>query len=171
MIQILIHGRGGQGAVTAARLLAIAAFHEGKEVQAFPHFGIERRGAPTSAFLRIDDKPILIRSEIKAPDYAMVLDPALLDDEKVKNAKYILVNSKKTRKNIANFDATSIALKIFDSDIVNTVMSAFFSARTKLISKESLLTSCSEIWKHENLEKNIKAINETFRILGSGSKK
>jgi pyruvate ferredoxin oxidoreductase gamma subunit len=161
-MDILIHGRGGQGAVTAAKFLATAAFHEGKEVQAFPHFGIERRGAPSSAFLRMDEKPILLRSELEKPDYAIVLDPALLDDEKVRKAKHICVNSKKARKNISNFDATSIALKIFGSNIVNTIMIAFFCLKTKLVSKKSLLEACSEIWHGDALEKNVKAITETL---------
>jgi len=164
-MDILIAGRGGQGAVTAARLLATAAFHEGKEVQAFPHFGIERRGAPTYSFLRIEKKPILLRSEIEKPEYAVVLDPAMLNDEKVKKAGKIFINSSKSLKSVSRFDGTSIALKIFGSDIVNTVMSAFFCAKSRIISKKALVEACSELWHGESLNKNIKAIEETFSKL------
>ena len=74
MIEIRFHGRGGQGSVTAAEILAKAAFKDGKYVQAFPFFGVERRGAPVMAFTRIDDKPIDIRYQIYTPDYVLVLD-------------------------------------------------------------------------------------------------
>ncbi|MEM3703566.1 MAG: 2-oxoacid:acceptor oxidoreductase family protein, partial [Candidatus Bathyarchaeia archaeon] len=75
--EIRIHGRGGQGAVTAAQLLAHAAYIEGKHVQAFPYFGAERRGAPVKAFARISDSPILLHSQVYNPDYVVVLDPQL----------------------------------------------------------------------------------------------
>ena len=164
-MEILIAGRGGQGAVTAARLLATAAFHEGKEVQAFPHFGIERRGAPTYAFLRIDKKPILIRSEIEKPDFAIILDPMMINDARVVKAEKVYINSSRSIKGTSHFDGTSIAIKIFGSDIVNTVMSAFFCAKTKIISKKALIEACSELWHTESLQKNIKSIEETFSKL------
>ncbi|RLF54202.1 MAG: pyruvate ferredoxin oxidoreductase, partial [Thermoplasmata archaeon] len=73
MYEVRFHGRGGQGAVTAANILAVAAFKEGKEVQAFPMFGVERRGAPVMAFTRIDDKPIDLKTLIYSPDFVVVL--------------------------------------------------------------------------------------------------
>lgn len=79
MIEIRFHGRGGQGAVTAAEILAKAAFKDGKYSQAFPFFGVERRGAPVMAFTRIDDKPIDLRYQIYNPDYVLVLDDGLLN--------------------------------------------------------------------------------------------
>ena len=79
MKEIRVHGRGGQGSVTAAELLAIAAFSDGKFSQAFPSFGVERRGAPVQAFTRIGDKPIRLRSQIYEPDYVIVQDPTLID--------------------------------------------------------------------------------------------
>ncbi|MEM0319993.1 MAG: 2-oxoacid:acceptor oxidoreductase family protein, partial [Candidatus Nezhaarchaeales archaeon] len=82
MIEIRWHGRGGQGAVTAAEILASAAALEGKWVQAFPSFGAERRGAPVQAYTRIDEKPILDRSFIYEPDIVVVLDEGLLDAER-----------------------------------------------------------------------------------------
>ena len=78
MLEFIFYGRGGQGAVTAAQILATAAFHEGKYSQAFPSFGPERRGAPVSAYARIDDVPIVDRSQIEKADYVIVLDPKVL---------------------------------------------------------------------------------------------
>lgn len=78
MRELRIHGRGGQGAVIASKLLASALFLEGRSVQSFPAFGVERRGAPVTAFLRFSEQPILLRCEISAPDDLIVLDPTLI---------------------------------------------------------------------------------------------
>ena len=78
MIEIRFHGRGGQGAVLASELLAQAAFLDGKMPQSFPFFGVERRGAPVTAYARIDSKPIGLRTSIRSPDVVVVLDPGLL---------------------------------------------------------------------------------------------
>ncbi len=78
MIEIRIHGRGGQGAVIASEILAEAAFREGMHVQAFPAFGSERRGAPVTAFLRLDRNPIMVRSKVYQPDGLLILDQSLL---------------------------------------------------------------------------------------------
>lgn len=78
MYEVRFHGRGGQGAVTAANILAAAAFSEGKMVQAFPMFGVERRGAPVMAFLRIDDRRIVTRTQVYRPDAVVVLDTTLI---------------------------------------------------------------------------------------------
>ncbi len=78
MIEVRFHGRGGQGAVTSAEIVALAAIEEGKYAQGFPSFGPERRGAPVATFARVDDKPIRLRSKIYQPDVAVVLDPSLL---------------------------------------------------------------------------------------------
>src|SRR3990170_311735 len=78
LIEIRFHGRGGQGSVTCAELLALAAIGEGKYAQAFPSFGPERRGAPVVAFCRISDQPIRIRANVYEPDIVMVLDSTLL---------------------------------------------------------------------------------------------
>ncbi|KPJ56001.1 MAG: hypothetical protein AMJ42_05910, partial [Deltaproteobacteria bacterium DG_8] len=78
MIEVRFHGRGGQGAVTSAELVALAAISEGKYAQSFPSFGPERRGAPVQSFTRVSDQPIRLRSGIKEPDVVVVLDPALI---------------------------------------------------------------------------------------------
>jgi len=79
MIEIRFHGRGGQGAALASSIIADAFFREGKEVQSFPMFGVERRGAPVAAFIRVDEKPIRVKCEIEEPDYVLVLDPTLTE--------------------------------------------------------------------------------------------
>src|SRR5512136_2999393 len=79
MFEIRIHSRGGQGGVTAARLLALAAIHDGKYATAAPFYGAERRGAPIVSFVRIDDKPIKVYSQIKKPDMVVVLDASVMD--------------------------------------------------------------------------------------------
>ncbi len=97
MVEIRMHGRGGQGAVIACKILAAALFIEGKFAQSFPAFGVERRGAPVQAFTRIDDKPIHLRTEIYEPDHLVVLDPTLLQTIDVtsglKEGGKILINS------------------------------------------------------------------------------
>src|SRR5665648_586925 len=100
MFQIRIHGRGGQGAVTAAEMLSLAAFAEGRHAQAFPSFGSERTGAPVVAFARISDKEIRNREPIMAPDALIIQDPTLLFQVDVfsglKPEGYILINSSRT---------------------------------------------------------------------------
>ena len=97
MFQLRIHGRGGQGVVTAAELLSVAAFIEGRHAQAFPSFGSERTGAPVVAFCRIDDKEIRVREPIAEPDALIVQDPTLLHQVDVFGGLgpdgYILINS------------------------------------------------------------------------------
>ncbi len=79
MIEVRIHGRGGQGAVIASKMLAAAVFKEGRHVQSVPALGVEQRGTPVAAFARIDNKPVRIRCQIYHPDHAMVLDPSLME--------------------------------------------------------------------------------------------
>src|SRR4030042_5189811 len=97
MIEIRFHGRGGQGAVVASKVLAVAFFHESLSVQSFPGFGGERRGAPVMAFLRVDNQPILLRVNIYEPDHIVVLDPTLIGAIDVTSGLrpkgWILINS------------------------------------------------------------------------------
>ncbi|MFQ6090097.1 MAG: 2-oxoacid:acceptor oxidoreductase family protein, partial [Candidatus Bipolaricaulia bacterium] len=97
MKEIRFHGRGGQGAVVASQILASALFKEGKYVQSFPAFGVERRGAPVAAFIRVDEEPILLRCEIYRPDHVVVLDPTLIAAVDVatglKGGGWVLINS------------------------------------------------------------------------------
>jgi 2-oxoacid:acceptor oxidoreductase gamma subunit (pyruvate/2-ketoisovalerate family) len=122
--ELRIHGRGGQGAVIASKLLAVALFREGNEVQSFPAFGVERRGAPVTAFLRFDDRPIRLRCEITEPDDLIVLDPTLVEAIDVtgglKPGGTILINSERPPEEypslgahfrIATVDASGIAVR------------------------------------------------------------
>src|SRR5574342_867198 len=97
MRELRFHGRGGQGTVVASKLLAVALFHEGRQVQSFPAFGVERRGAPVTAFLRVSDAPILLRCEITQPDALVILDATLIGATDVtaglKPGGSILINS------------------------------------------------------------------------------
>ena len=100
MRELRIHGRGGQGSVTAAELIAVAAFEGGAFAQAFPAFGVERRGAPVQAFVRFDDKIIRKRSQVYEPDYIIVQDSTLIKDvnvfQGVKKGGIVIVNTEKT---------------------------------------------------------------------------
>ncbi|MFI5413715.1 MAG: 2-oxoacid:acceptor oxidoreductase family protein, partial [Candidatus Lutacidiplasmatales archaeon] len=138
MIEIRFHGRGGQGAVLASELLAQAAFLDGKAPQSFPFFGVERRGSPVTAFARIDDKPIRVRTSITQPDIVVVLDPGLLKSTPVADGLrpggLLLINSRHPPAEIlappgarrATVDASRIALAhglgSVTMPVVNTVM-------------------------------------------------
>jgi pyruvate ferredoxin oxidoreductase gamma subunit len=136
MIEIRFHGRGGQGAVTSAELLAQAAIAEGKFAQAFPSFGPERRGAPVLAFARIDGQRIRLRQAIYEPDVAIVLEEALMNIVDVESGMdetgVVVVNTNKTvaelreryklKKNICRVDASKIALEGLGRPITNTTM-------------------------------------------------
>lgn len=154
LVEIRWHGRGGQGTVTSAELLAQAAIGEGKYAQAFPSFGPERRGAPVMAFVRVDSqKPIRIRAEIKEPDVVVVLDPGLLSIMKVasglKQNGIVVVNTKKTAEqlreefgfdgSLAVISATKIAKEILGVPIVNTTMVGALIKVTGIVQLESLV--------------------------------
>jgi len=114
MVEIRFHGRGGQGAVKGSDILAVAAFHEGKEVQAFPFFGVERRGAPVTAFTRISNEEIRIHCYIYDPDVLVILDPTLicavpLSDGLKENGK-IIINSMKEPSEFSFPDAKNPCL-------------------------------------------------------------
>ena len=151
--EIRWHGRGGQGAVTSAELVAQAAIDEGKYAQAFPAFGAERRGAPVVAFVRISSsEPIRVRAEITEPDVVVVLDPALLRTVNVtsglKASGVLVVNTKKPPEQIsaefgitsslATVDATKIAQELLGVPIVNTSMIGALLKATSVVKLESL---------------------------------
>jgi pyruvate ferredoxin oxidoreductase gamma subunit len=124
--EIRLHGRGGQGSVTAAELIAVAAFEDKRFSQAFPAFGVERRGAPVMAFARIADRPIRIRSQIYEPDYVVVQDVTLLEVVDVasglKADGKIIINTDrqkdklnlKTEAEVVTIDATKIAMEVLE---------------------------------------------------------
>lgn len=175
MLEIAIHGRGGQGAVTAAELLASAAFCEGKYSQAFPFFGSERRGAPVAAFVRIDDKPILLHSGIADPDFVIIQDQTLLNSldlrGEAKKGAGVLINTEKKPAalkflpaglRIKTAPATQIALDILGKPIVNTVLLGAFIGAFKLLKPQSLEKAVKERFAGEILEKNLKAMKAAY---------
>jgi len=152
MLEIRFHGRGGQGAVTTAELVAQAAVEEGRFSQAFPSFGPERRGAPVMAFCRVDEQQIRLRSQIKDPDVAVVLDPKLLDvldpTGGLKPGGLLIMNSHLDEKalrdkygikcKLAMVDANKIAIEELKRPITNTAMLGALIKATGVIKLESL---------------------------------
>jgi 2-oxoacid:acceptor oxidoreductase gamma subunit (pyruvate/2-ketoisovalerate family) len=153
MIEVRFHGRGGQGVVLASEILANAAFLEGREVQSFPFFGVERRGAPLMAFARISYEPIRVKSVVRTPDYVVVLDPSLIRTVDVaaglreeglmliNGPREMPVNPGRGYKTMV-FDATSVSLRhglgSRTAPIVNTAMLGAFAAATGIVQIESL---------------------------------
>ena len=177
MIEVRFHGRGGQGAQVASKVLAVAFFHQGLYVQSFPAFGVERRGAPVMAFLRVDQTPIQLRVNIYTPDHIIILDPTLMGAIDVtsglKSNGWILINSSHppgtfdSFKNfrVATVDATSIALRnglgSRTNPIVNTAILGAFSKITGLVSIDSLALSIREELSVKKGE-NAKAAREAY---------
>jgi 2-oxoacid:acceptor oxidoreductase gamma subunit (pyruvate/2-ketoisovalerate family) len=171
MMEIRFHGRGGQGAVTAARLLAEAAFLEGKNCQAFPFFGAERRGAPVVAFTRIDTKPIRTRTQVYEPNHVVVLDPTVLEAVNVatglKRGGVIVVNAKKVpqeleSRKVAVVDATAVALEFLGVPITNTAMLGALARATKVVSLNSVIKAVEGYFKGKLAEKNIAAVKAAY---------
>ncbi|MDI6703025.1 pyruvate synthase subunit PorC [Methanothermobacter wolfeii] len=165
MIEIRFHGRGGQGAVTAAEILAKAAFEDGKYSQAFPFFGVERRGAPVMAFTRISDSPVRRRYQVYNPDYVIVLDEGLIDVVDVfsgiKDGGAVLLNTAgdftSKRADLYTIDATGIALETLGVPIVNTVVLGAFAGATDIVSIDSLIKIIKETFPGRIGEKNAEA--------------
>ncbi len=182
MIEIRFHGRGGQGAVKASDILAIAAFKEGKEVQAFPFFGVERRGAPVTAFTRISDKEIRSHCYIYEPDVLVVLDPSLIGavplTEGLKPNGKIIINTERqphefsfpgtVNPQIFTVDCSSIASKhglgSKAAPIVNTPILGAVSRATGLVSIESIKEAIQEKIPLKK-EENAQAAQETHDCL------
>ncbi len=168
--EIRIHGRGGQGAVTTAELIAVAAFKDGKFSQAVPKFGPERRGSPVEAYCRISKEFITLRTLVYDPDCVMVLDDSLVHavdiTQGLAKGGAILVNSD-AKKQFGSFrtytiDATRIAMDALGRPIVNTVMLGAFAKATNLVSLESLLEAIGERFEGAVMDKNTLAIKRAF---------
>lgn len=186
IIQIRVHGRGGQGVVTAAELIALAAFYEGKEAQAFPFFGVERSGAPIMAFARIANKKIKTREQVYLPDFLIIQDSTLIHDEGIfkgiTSETKIIINSSKTKEelfseitkkhqkiislnNIFTTPATEIALEIIGRNLVNTVILGALVKHSKLFSLTSLKEAVAVKLGGKGskiVEKNISAISKIY---------
>ena len=177
MIEIRIHGRGGQGNVAAAELLSIAAFKDGKYAQAFPSFGAERIGAPVQAFVRIDDRKVRTREDVRTPDYLIVQDYFLIETvpvlEGLKPDGLILVNSDeppeklniKTTATVETIPATEIALEIIGRPIPNAVMIGAFCSITGLVSLGAVQEAIMGKFPGRVGENNVAALERAHEIM------
>jgi pyruvate ferredoxin oxidoreductase gamma subunit len=183
MFQVRIHGRGGQGVVTAAEMLSIAAFIEGRHAQAFPSFGSERTGAPVVAFCRIDDREIRVREPIAEPDALIVQDPTLLHQvdafSGLRRAGYILINSARTfdelglgdlfdrfrRERLLTVPATDIAREHLGRPIPNAVLVGGFAALSGLISLDSVAAAIREKFRGKLGDGNAAAAATAFELV------
>jgi pyruvate ferredoxin oxidoreductase gamma subunit len=183
MLQIRIHGRGGQGVVTAAELVSIAAFEQGRHAQAFPSFGSERTGAPVVAFCRIDDREIRLREPILAPDVLIVQDATLLHQVDVFQGLepdgYVLINSKRSfdelglaeiakrfrRERLLTVPATEIALKHLGRPLPNAVLLGGFAALSGLITLEAVAHAIRAKFGGTVAEANVAAATEAYGVV------
>jgi len=182
MFQVRIHGRGGQGVVTAAELLSLAAFVEGKYAQAFPSFGSERMGAPVVSFCRLDEKEIRLREPIQEPDALIIQDPTLLYSVDVfhglKDDGFMVINStlgleelgiadfaaKLPPHHVCDMGATELAMKHVKRPIPNAVLLAGFAAISGQLQLESVEGAIMEKFPGAVGEANVAAAREAFDI-------
>ncbi len=180
MLQIRIHGRGGQGVVTAAEMLSLAAFEQGRHAQAFPSFGSERTGAPVVAFCRIDDQEIRLREPIMAPDVLIVQDPTLLHQVDVfqglKPDGYVLINTRRSfdelglgeisqryrHERLVTVPATDIALRLLGRPLPNAVLLGGFAALSGLITLKAVEHAIRHKFSGKVAEANVAGANEAF---------
>ena len=176
MIEVRVHGRGGQGGVTSAEMLAIAAINEGKFAQAFPSFGPERRGAPVIAFARVSEQRIRNRTKVYSPDIVLVLDPSVLSivnvTEGLKEDGMLVINSAKSiaelrreygfKTDLARVDATHIALEELGLPITNTTMLGAAVKSRPVVAVDSLVGPLEHRFGRI-AEKNIRALRRAYR--------
>jgi pyruvate ferredoxin oxidoreductase gamma subunit len=183
MVQIRIHGRGGQGVVTAAEMLSVAAFEQGRHAQAFPSFGSERTGAPVVAFCRIDDQEIRLREPIIEPDVLIVQDLTLLHQVDVfqglKPDGYVLINTNKSfdelgigeiaaryrRNHLLTVPATTIAMQHLGRPLPNAVLLGGAAALTGLISLEAVEHAIRAKFSGRVAEGNVAAAAEAHAFV------
>jgi pyruvate ferredoxin oxidoreductase gamma subunit len=183
MLQIRIHGRGGQGVVTAAEMLSIAAFEQGRHAQAFPSFGSERTGAPVIAYCRIDDQEIRLREPILAPDVLIVQDPTLLHQVDVFQGLqpdgYVLINSRRSfhdlglaeierrfrHERLVTVPATEIALKHIGRPLPNAVLLGGFAALSGLITLDAVDHAIRTKFSGKIAESNVAAAAEAYAFI------
>jgi pyruvate ferredoxin oxidoreductase gamma subunit len=183
MFQIRIHGRGGQGVVSGAEMLSVAAFIEGRYAQAFPSFGSERMGAPVMAFCRIDDKEIRLREPVLEPDALIIQDPTLLHQvdlfQGLHAGGYILINSTRSFQELglAEFlrrlhgsrlgtvPATELALKHVGRPVPNAALLGGFAAISGRIRLASVLAAIRDRFPHIVADKNVAAAIEAHALV------
>ena len=183
MLQIRIHGRGGQGVVTAAEMVSIAAFEQGRHAQAFPSFGSERTGAPVVAFCRIDDQEIRLREPILAPDVLIVQDATLLHQVDVFQGLqpdgYVLINSKRSfdelglaeiaqrfrHERLVTVPATENARRHLGRPLPNAVLLGGFAALSGLITLEAVAHAIRTKFTDAVAENNVAAATEAYDVV------
>jgi pyruvate ferredoxin oxidoreductase gamma subunit len=180
LMEIRIHGRGGQGNVVAANLLAMAAFEVGRHGQAFPNFGAERRGAPVVAFVRIADAPIKRRCQVQQPAYVIVQDDALIHVPGVLDGILpgggILINSTRSADQfevpagveLVTLPASAMAKEVLGRPVPNTALLAGFLALTGLFPVDALVKVLGHKFKGEVLAKNEELIREAAKRVPAG---
>jgi pyruvate ferredoxin oxidoreductase gamma subunit len=183
MFQVRIHGRGGQGVVTAAEMLSIAAFEEGRHAQAFPSFGSERMGAPVVAFCRISDKEIRLREPIMEPDALIIQDPTLLHQVDVfaglKKGGYILINTNKSfeelglsefirdwpPERLCTVAATDLSKKHVGRPMPNVPLLGGFAAVSGVIRLESVIMAINSRFSDKVAAGNIAGATEAYNVV------
>jgi len=175
-VEIRIHGRGGQGTVTLAALLADAAFESGWHVLGFPSFGTERTGAPVAAFVRLSRSPIRDRTEIRHPSVIIVQDPTLIVAVNVLDGitadGRVLINAASVpdalRDRARSFPATELALQYLGSTKTSTAMLGFLAGATSLVSIDAVTAAIGRRFAGEVAEQNERCAREAFTDADSG---
>lgn len=184
VFEVRIHGRGGQGVVTAAEMLSIAGFTEGLWAQAFPSFGSERMGAPVTAFCRLDEREIRSREPISNPDALIIQDPTLLHQVRVFDGLgtdgFVVINSKRSLaelgiaefvaalpdRHVVTLPATDLAMKHIGRPVPNAVLLAAFCAVTRKIAIASVEEAIRQKFPAAVADRNIAAAREAFGLIG-----
>ena len=183
MFQVRIHGRGGQGVVSAAEILSVAAFTEGHHAQAFPSFGSERMGAPVMAFCRIDDKEIRLREPVMSPDALIIQDPTLLHQVDLFNGLehdgFLLINSSRSYSELGLNDfvsrfpphhvctvaASETAMKFVGRPLPNAALLGAFAAVTEKVSMDAVESAIHEKFPGKIGEKNAAAAKHAYATI------
>jgi pyruvate ferredoxin oxidoreductase gamma subunit len=183
VFQIRFHGRGGQGVVTAAEMLSVAAFSEGKFSQAFPSFGSERTGAPVVSFCRIDDRPIRSREPVLQPDALIIQDVTLLHQVDVfaglSTEGYVLINTSKSfdelglgeylstfhRERLLTCPATELALEHLGRPLPNAVLLGGFAALTSRVTLDSIAAAITQRFSGATAEHNVAAASAAYQLV------
>jgi pyruvate ferredoxin oxidoreductase gamma subunit len=183
MFQVRIHGRGGQGVVSGAEMLSVAAFHEGRYAQAFPSFGSERMGAPVMAFCRIDDKEIRLREPVMEPNALIIQDPTLLYQvdlfKGLAASGYIIINSRRPfeelglgdfinafdRRRLAAVPATDLAMTHVGRPVPNVPLLGAFAALSGEIRLESVVAAIRSKFPSRVAEGNVSAAAAAYELV------
>ena len=186
-MQIRIHGRGGQGVVSAAEMLSIAAFIEGRFAQAFPSFGSERMGAPVMAFCRIDERPIRLREPVTHPDALIIQDPTLLHQRNLFDgldpAGFVLINSIRGLRELGiaqllkdlppchavTVPASELAIRFIGRPLPNSTLLGGFAAMTGALKLESVVAAIRSKFPGKIGELNVQAAEAAYELVAAGA--